>query len=81
MKTQLMESLWATWARRLRRWGLAPWAGVVLEAGDPLFSAGVPVWEALQGVWASEGAQAWMRLLLDADARQRFIHWLQEGEA
>lgn len=75
------EAHWAAWARRLRRWGLAPWVGAVLEAGDPLWALGLPFWETLQAAWPSPTTRAVLHLLRDEEARRRFAHRLMEGEA
>lgn len=75
------EAYWATWAQRLRRWGLAPWVGAALEAGDPVWTLGLPFLEILREAWPSPTAHAFLYLLLHEDARRRFVHRLMEGES
>ena len=81
MKVRTDDPHWMAWAQRLRRWGLAPWVGVMLEAGEPLWVAGAPLFELLTSLWPSAEARSLSKLFLNEDARQRFVRWLQEGEA
>lgn len=74
------EARWAAWAQQLRRWGLAPWVGAALEAGDPVWTLGLPLLETLQAAWPSPTARAFFTLFLHEDARHRFVQRLMEGE-
>ncbi len=81
MKANTLEARWATWAQRLRRWGVAPLVGLVLEAGEPIWALGMPLVEPWRDARPAGRAEAFLLLLLDEDARHRFMHWLWEGEA
>ncbi len=76
-----VQRRWQAWAYALRRRGMAPWVGAVLEAGAPLWPLSAQFLHAFQGFLPQDDYEALVALLDDEGARQRFMTWLTEGDA